>query len=408
MSIDEWRPAAFASHFRQQDPVPPVDRWEDVLRAEQSPAHQLLATVARSPRLRRLLGIPADVDLEPGGTLAEREARVKAVQGTRAARVIDRVLGRRERHSPRPGGIPGGLPPVGPLLDHEIDAALAVVSSMAFQEIQRRGWHLQPKHYYWPLNDLEYLRGNRRLWIESKAPLDVDWDLEGQAELAQRLGSYSGELADVPDAQRAPGEFAWGQAFSGLDAYAYYGLVRERRPARVVEVGAGISSTLLARALAVNGERCEVTLIDPAPRWEVLGELPEHWQVLPNVVQDVDPSVFSSLESGDILFYDGSHCVRTGSDVNWMFFEVLPLLPAGVWIHVHDMFWPRDYWDEWIFDEGFSWNEQYFVQAFLMNNRSYRVRFAAKMLHYYKRGALDVWFPENIADAGSLWLEKVA
>jgi hypothetical protein len=91
-----------------------------------------------------------------------------------------------------------------------------------------------------------------------------------------------------------------------------------------------------------------------------------------------------------------------------MFFEVLPLLPAGVWIHVHDMFWPRDYWDEWIFDDGFSWNEQYFVQAFLMNNPSYRVRFAGKMLHYYKRGALETCFPENIAEAGSLWMEKVA
>ncbi len=164
----------------------------------------------------------------------------------------------------------------------------------------------------------------------------------------------------------------------------------------------------MARALAENAEPCDVTLIDPAPRWPVLGELAEDWRVIPSLVQDVDSEVFTRLQPGDILFYDGSHCVRTGSDVNWMLFEILPRLAPGVWIHVHDLFWPEDYWQPWIFDEGLSWNEQYFVQAFLMHNRSYRVRFAAKMLQHYKRGLLEDRFPSNIAEAGSLWLEKLS
>ena len=105
-------------------------------------------------------------------------------------------------------------------------------------------------------------------------------------------------------------------------------------------------------------------------------------------MHDVDPEVFTRLQPGDVLFYDGSHCVRTGSDVNWMFFEILPLLQPGVWIHVHDLFWPRDYWPEWVFDEGLSWNEQYFVQAFLMHNREYQVRFSASMIYNYKREML--------------------
>ena len=36
-----------------------------------------------------------------------------------------------------------------------------------------------------------------------------------------------------------------------------------------------------------------------------------------------------------------------------------------------------------------------------MNNDSYRVRFATKMLHY-DQAAGDARFPENIADAGAL------
>jgi hypothetical protein len=279
---------------------------------------------------------------------------------------------------------------------------------MSFEEVQRRGWHFQPNHFYWPLNQLHWLRENRGLWIEPKLPREIEWDLDGQSELAKRLAEYSPELADVPQAPGKPGEFAWGDAFSGLDAYAYYGLVRDIKPARVVEVGAGMSSVLLARALAKNREPCEVTLIDLAPRWTLLGELPTGWEVIPSLVQHVDLDVFSRLEAGDILFYDGSHCVRTGSDVNWLFFEVLPSVAPGVWIHVHDLFWPMDYGESWIFDEGLSWNEQYFVQAFLMHNSSYRVRFAGGMLKHYKRDLLDDWFAGNIANAGSLWLQKVA
>jgi hypothetical protein len=179
-------------------------------------------------------------------------------------------------------------------------------------------------------------------------------------------------------------------------------LVRDLQPEQVVEVGIGNSSKLLARALAANKKICAVTLIDPNPRWDVLGSLPEDWEVISSLVQNVDLDVFSRLRAGDILFYDGSHCVRTGSDVNWMLFEVLPRLAPGVWIHM-----PRDYSREWIFDEGLSWNEQYLVQAFLMHNDSYRVRLGSVMLDHYRGSLLRDLFPANRGGASSLWLQKI-
>jgi hypothetical protein len=91
-----------------------------------------------------------------------------------------------------------------------------------------------------------------------------------------------------------------------------------------------------------------------------------------------------------------------------MFFEVLPRVRPGVWIHVHDVHWPRDYAEPWIFDEGLSWNEQYFVQAFLMHNPSYRPRLASAMAHHYKGDELRDLFPTRIDNASSLWIEKVA
>src|SRR6185295_10158012 len=81
--------------------------------------------------------------------------------------------------------------------------------------------------------------------------------------------------------------------------------------------------------------------------------------------------LFEALGEGDVCFYDGSHVSRAGSDVNWFFFEVVPRLAPGVLVHVHDIFWPTDYPDQWIVARGQTWNEQYVLQAFLMYNRDF-------------------------------------
>ena len=54
-------------------------------------------------------------------------------------------------------------------------------------------------------------------------------------------------------------------------------------------------------------------------------------------------SVFEKLEENDILFIDSSHVSKMDSDVNFLFFEILPRLKSGVYIHFHDVFYPFIY-----------------------------------------------------------------
>jgi hypothetical protein len=306
------------------------------------------------------------------------------------------------------GERPSDMPSPKRACDREIEEALDVLRSAPFEELQRRGWHFQPNHYYWPLNDVSFLRRHPEVWVRRSVPAEIDWDMEGQIALLGQISPYFAELSDILDGPpEGPGEFVWGNdAFPRGDACSYYGILRRLAPSRVIEVGAGWSTLVMARALALNDQPCEVTLVDPEPRWEVLGELPRDWRLLEDPVQLVDTAVFEGLEAGDVLFYDGSHCVRTGSDVNWMFFEVLPRLAPGVWIHVHDLNWPWDYPPQWVLDEGLSWNEQYLVQAFLMGNRIYRVRLAMGMLSMEAREEMRALLSE-VMFGGSLWIEKL-
>lgn len=117
---------------------------------------------------------------------------------------------------------------------------------------------------------------------------------------------------------------------------------------------------------------------------------------------------FEALDAGDVLFYDGSHCAKVGNDVNHFFFEILPRLKSGVLIHLHDIFLPKAYPEDWIFNRGQTWNEQYVLQAFLMNNSRYRVMISNRHLFHHRAAELRALYKGIPPPSGvSFWLEKL-
>ncbi|MCW0234691.1 MAG: class I SAM-dependent methyltransferase [Ferrovibrio sp.] len=140
--------------------------------------------------------------------------------------------------------------------------------------------------------------------------------------------------------------------FPTLDAVAAYTLVRQYGPRRIVEVGSGHSTRFLARAVKDAGLPTEITAIDPQPRAAIQG-LPVRFHQA--IMQTADASLFAELQPGDILFIDSSHILMPGTDVDWLFNRVLPQLPHGVLIHIHDIFLPDDYPQDWAWR---GYNEQ--------------------------------------------------
>ena len=151
-------------------------------------------------------------------------------------------------------------------------------------------------------------------------------------------------------------------AFATVTPSFFYCILRHTRPARVIEVGSGYSScALLDTNELFFGNSIACTFIEPYP--QLLTSLLKDGDdsritVVAKNLQDVELSVFSELSAGDVLFVDSSHVSKTNSDVNYVFFEILPRLSSGVYIHFHDIFYPFEYPKEWVY-QGRAWNEAY-------------------------------------------------
>lgn len=196
--------------------------------------------------------------------------------------------------------------------------------------------------------------------------------------------------------------------YSYGDASVYYAITSHFAPKRIIEIGSGYSSALALDMRELFSRDTDLTFIEPYPR--TLNELlsnddRECVTVLEKKVQDVPLSLFETLQENDILFIDSSHVAKTGSDVCFEIFEILPRLNPGVIIHFHDCFWPFEYPRAWAVDQNRAWNELYFLRAFLMYNPAFCILF---FNHYFA-----LRHPNRIAGTlvsknpgGGLWLRK--
>jgi len=274
-----------------------------------------------------------------------------------------------------------------------------------------------PGHFYSPVVDPgEASAKQSMLWPSVPHPvLGIDFN---DASHKQILGvDFPAYIAgyDYPELEAAVttknGFYSGNSQFGWLDSRTLFVLLRKWRPKRVVEVGSGFSSLLMAD---INrrylDSACEITCIEPYPR-EFLTEGVEGIHTLiQKPIQTIALNFFANLDKGDILFIDSTHVAKTGSDVNYLFFEILPRLRPGVYVHIHDIFLPNEYPKDWVITENRSWNEQYLLRALLMYSTAFNVIFgcsyAFTMMPAMVQSALN--HPDCHAYAGgSIWLERV-
>jgi hypothetical protein len=271
-----------------------------------------------------------------------------------------------------------------------------------------------PGHFYSPICDPAELTRHYHDPDAAAPPATlpgIELAREAQLELWQHLRRYLAEAITFVTGQQHHRYSSDSLSFGIGDAIIYCCMLQYLRPAQIIEIGAGSSSALALDTFdRFFAERPRCCFIDPYPALLRSMMTPEDTatvEVVEAAIQDVPVARFDALGSNDVLFIDSTHIVKTGSDVTYELFELLPRLRSGVVVHFHDIFYPFEYPREWAVDRNYSWNEIYAVRAFLTGNRDWEILFFNDYFSRVERARVAQDAPEMLANpGGSLWLRR--
>lgn len=266
--------------------------------------------------------------------------------------------------------------------------------------------------YYEPMINPKSLRYSLR--SERELP-GIDLNISEQLELLDSF-AFSDELKELSKKPKSEGTFYFDNpSFLSGDAEYLYNIIRHYKPNKIIEIGSGYSTLMATHAITKNKEEdnsydCRHICIEPYEMSWLEGL--DNVEVVRELVEVTDIKKFNELNENDILFIDSSHIIRPQGDVLFEFLQILPILSSGVVVHIHDIFTPQDYLDEWLIKQRKLWNEQYLLEAFLSCNTEYKVIGA---LNYLKHN-----YPEQLAEKcpilatqldqrepGSFWIKRI-
>jgi hypothetical protein len=290
---------------------------------------------------------------------------------------------------------------------------LAGLAGRTFTLWERLGVHVTPVHFYQPIPDTREL--DRGLWQRRSAMPGVEIDDAAMLRLLEGFHcDFRSEYGALPMKQTADplAYYIDNGNFESVDGEVLYSMLRSLKPRRMIEIGSGSSTQLSAQALRKNetdgADVCEYAVFDPFPGPTVAGGLPGLRELAAMPAQDVPLARFESLAANDVLFIDSSHVLRIGSDVQYLFLEVVPRLAPGVYVHVHDIFMPAEYPRSWVMKEHRFWTEQYLLQAFLAFNSAWEVVWAGSYMHLQHPKELAAAFRSYgpTRSPGSFWIRR--
>jgi Methyltransferase domain len=273
------------------------------------------------------------------------------------------------------------------------------------------GYELVRKHFYSPIPDLNSLP--RDVWTRESELCGVSFDIDAGLAFVQReLAPYITEYRPPPAATGNARDFYVDNGlYEMLDARTLYAMVRRFDPERILELGSGMSSLVIADARERNepSHDSRHLIFDPFPRGDLAPALRSIAELHAISATEVPASEIEQLGDGDFLFVDTTHTVKIAGDVNRVILDILPTLAPGVIVHIHDIYLPWEYPQEFLTERRFFWAEQYLLQAFLAFNDKFEVLFGNHALLRRHPTAIKQLMasPHQLGNASGLWLHRV-
>ena len=236
-------------------------------------------------------------------------------------------------------------------------------------------------NYYEPFFQTSKLKQSLR---DDRKLSGINFNEAAQLELLKKF-NYNNELIEIGKLPRNELTYSFSEGpFRSGDSETLFNMVRYYKPKKIIEIGCGHSSLMIQHAIHYNSKEdknyyCEHVCIEP---YENAWLLKLNVQVVRKKVEEMDSSFFQSLENNDLLFIDSTHIIKPQGDVLFEYLQILPIIKSGVLVHIHDIFSPKDYLDQWVKEGVNFWNEQYLLEAFLSCNTQFKIICAVNFLKH--------------------------
>ena len=262
------------------------------------------------------------------------------------------------------------------------------------------------------LKDIAY-----QLNSDKKPKIHFDLRVNEQLELMNEYSKYYNDFkfakteADLNKIKGNRRYYIENNAFSYGDAHGLYSFIRHFKPKNIFEIGSGFSSALTLDTIDMFFKSGEINFCCLEPYSALVKKLTKKFgniEIYEKQLQYLDPKfITDKLNDGDLLFVDSTHVVKAGSDVMFIFDNILPNLKKGVFVHFYDIFYPFTYPKEWL-KEGRCWNEAFFLKQFLTNNNKWEIVYWGNMLYNTQKDKLLKILPVYEKNVGaSIYLRKV-
>lgn len=281
-------------------------------------------------------------------------------------------------------------------MKRKIKDGLKHLSRLLFEKGQGLGVDLLPRHFYSQIPNIATLKKDPYWQAPSSMRGVSGCDIVEQACFLEQCcpPSLMERLPTMQIHKTAVEENGADGGYGAIEAEFLYCFVRSMMPSKIVQVGCGVSTSIVLRAASDAGYEPEVVCVEPFPTDFLQGAAAQgRIRLVQEQAQKVPATVFTDLGKNDFFFVDSTHTVKPGSEVNRIVLEILPALPDDVWIHFHDIYFPYDYKRDILEGDLFFWAESTLLHAFLIHNERFSIRLCQSMLHYENPQAMKKLFP---------------
>ncbi len=260
---------------------------------------------------------------------------------------------------------------------------------------QRFGVNISPNHFYSEIPDFRHLRATD-YWRKPMTMYGIlGSDTSAQVAMTRACTEPYRDILLSRNIHQEASKLNGEPGFGRNECDFFYCYVRSRQPAKIIQVGCGVSTAVAI--IAANDEpnyQPEIVCVEPYPT-SILKQFDSEGKIrlLPEMAQTVPLETFTELKSGDLLFVDSTHTLKPGSEVPILIGEVLPRLAPGVNAHFHDIAFPYNYNPFVLDDRLFFHRETTLLYAYLVNNPTITIEMSMSMMQFAEVEAMKEVLP---------------